>query len=148
MGRTINFGGYISALCLKFSNLHIASHPNVKLTAQTVPVSLGLDEVTALGLVITELVANSYNHAFPDGIGKISVSLSLDHSGSTGTITVADDGVGFVDAGGSKRHGVGLAKRLMEQIGGSTTLRSDHGSEWTLTFPLQTIPATVTASVD
>ena len=110
------------------------------------PVNLGLDEVTALGLAISELIANSYNHAFPDGTGTISVSLSVDHSGGTGTITFVDDGVGFVEAVDSKRQGVGLVKRLMAQIGGSATLRSDHGSEWTLTFPLPTISTTAPAS--
>jgi two-component sensor histidine kinase len=139
LGRTINFGGYLSSLCSRFSNLHIASHPNVKLAYQTVPVSLGIDEVTALGLVITELVTNSYSHAFSDGTGKISVSLSVDHLGGNGTIILVDDGAGFADAGESKRHGVGLVRRLMEQIGGSATLRSDQGSEWTLTFPVPTI---------
>ena len=139
LGPTINFGGYLSSICSKFSSLNSAAHPNVKLTCQTVPVTLGLDEVTALGLVITELVTNSYSHAFPDSTGTISVSLSVDQSGGNGAITLVDDGAGFVDAGENKRHGVGLVKRLMEQIGGSATLRSDRGSDWTLTFPITTI---------
>ena len=67
------------------------------------------------------------------------MSLSVDQSGGNGAITLVDDGAGFVDAGENKRHGVGLVKRLMEQIGGSATLRSDRGSDWTLTFPITTI---------
>ena len=74
------------------------------------------------------------------------MSLSVDHSGGTGTITFVDDGVGFAEAVDSKRQGVGLVKRLMAQIGGSATFRPDHGSELTLTFPLPTISTTAPAS--
>ena len=53
-----------------------------------------------------------------------------------GIVVVADDGVGLVEPATTKSHGVGLVKRLMEQIGGSATFRSDQGTEWTLRFPL------------
>ncbi len=147
LGRTLNFGGYLTSLCSGFSALNIDSHPKIKLTCQSVSVDLGLDEASTLGLVISELVTNSYSHAFPDDTGTIQVSLTR-HSSGNATITVVDDGVGFADTGESKRHGVGLAKRLMEQIAGSATLRSNHGSEWTLTFPVPTIPASAPASAD
>ena len=38
---------------------------DVELTCQCAPVMLDLDSVTALGLVVSELVANSYAHAVP-----------------------------------------------------------------------------------
>ena len=44
--------------------------------------------------------------------------------------------MGFTEADNSKRHGLGLMRRLIEQVGGSATLRSDHGAEWTLKFPV------------
>ena len=141
LGGTIDFGAYISSLCSSFSALHSAACPNVKLTCQAMPVDLGLDMVTTLGLVISELVTNSYAHAFPDGMGTISVSMSVDRSGDNATISFIDDGVGFVNARENKRHGMGLVKRLMEQVGGSAALRSDHGSEWTLKFPVPIGPS-------
>ena len=81
LGRTIDFGAYLSSLCSSFTALHTASHPKVELTCQVVPINLGLDVVTALGLVVSELVTNSYTHAFPDGAGTIKVSLSANRSG-------------------------------------------------------------------
>jgi two-component sensor histidine kinase/DNA-binding response OmpR family regulator len=141
LGRTIDFGAYISSLCSRFLALHTAAHPKVKLTCQPVAVNIGLDMVTTLGLVISELVTNSYAHAFPDGKGTISVSMSMDQSGDNATISFIDDGVGFVHARENKRHGIGLVKRLMEQVGGSAALRSEHGSEWTLKFPVPITPS-------
>ena len=76
-----------------------------------------------LGLVVSELIANSYGHAFPSGTGTISVSLHRNDSGNEATLVFADDGVGFIEAGNSKRQGVGLVRRLMQQVGGSATLQ-------------------------
>jgi two-component sensor histidine kinase len=66
------------------------------------------------------------------------VSLIRGNPDQDATLVFSDDGVGFTDAGDSKRHGVGLMRRLMEQVDGSVTLRSDHGTEWTLKFPVPT----------
>ena len=140
LSRTIDFGGYLSSLCTDFAALENSVHPNVALTCQIEPTILDLDSVTALGLVVSELIANSYGHAFPSGTGTISVSLHRNDSGNEATLVFADDGVGFIEAGNSKRQGVGLVRRLMQQVGGSATLSSQHGSEWTLKFPVPTPP--------
>jgi two-component sensor histidine kinase len=85
-------------------------------------------------------MSNSYAHAFPNGTGSISVSLSGGQSGDHATLTFADDGIGFRENGGAKWHGLALVKRLMEQVNGSATLRLDHGVEWTLKFPVPSNP--------
>jgi two-component sensor histidine kinase/CheY-like chemotaxis protein len=136
LSRTIDFGRYLSSLCKNFEALVDGDHSNIELTCDCGRVMLDLDHVTALGLVISELIANSYAHAFPHGTGSINVSLLPGKPGDDATIIFADDGVGFVETGNSARHGLQLVRRLMEQVGGSATLRSDHGSEWTLKFPL------------
>jgi two-component sensor histidine kinase/ActR/RegA family two-component response regulator len=147
LSGTIDFGKYLSSLCESFEALQNSEYPMVELLCHWKPVSLERDTVTALGLVISELLANSYAHAFPDGRGSISVSLSLGQPGEVATIFFADDGVGFAEKGDSKRNGLRLTKRLMEQVGGSVALRSDsgtewtHGTEWTLKFPVPVIPS-------
>ena len=140
LSRTIDFGGYLTSLCTDFVALENFLHPNIALTCQIQPTTLDLDTVTALGLVVTELIANSYNHAFPGGTGIIRVSLHQNEIGNEATLVFADDGVGFVEPGNSKRQGLGLVRRLMQQVGGSATLNSQDGSEWTLKFPVPTPP--------
>jgi two-component sensor histidine kinase len=59
------------------------------------------------------------------------------------TITFNDNGVGFIEGDNTERHGIVLVRRLMGQVNGAATARSDHGTdEWTLRFPL---PATAMA---
>jgi len=133
--RTIDFGGYLSSLCTSFKDLQNPQDRNIELTCQWQPLMLDLDTATALGLVVAELISNSYRHAFPESGGTISVSLLAGKSGGDATIEFVDDGVGFIGTGDTKRRGLGLVKRLMEQVDGTATVRSDHGTAWTLTFP-------------
>jgi two-component sensor histidine kinase len=133
--RTIDFGTYLSSLCDGFNDMEVPQHRNISLTCISQPLMLDLDTATALGLVVAELISNSYLHAFPKDAGAITVSLLAGLEDEDATIEFADDGIGFSDTGTSKRRGLGLVRRLMEQVEGSATLRSGHGTAWTLKFP-------------
>jgi two-component sensor histidine kinase/CheY-like chemotaxis protein/putative methionine-R-sulfoxide reductase with GAF domain len=139
LSRTVELGTYLSALCKSFYTLERVLHPNISLTCHWDSVTLDLDAVTALGLVVAELIANSYDHAFPAGTGTILVSLLCGNTCNDAKLIVRDDGVGFVETSARKRHGLGLIRRLVEQVEGSATLHIDHGSVWTLTFPVPTM---------
>ena len=52
-------------------------------------------------------------------------------------MTISDDGSGFLAKAESKRHGLGLARRLVEQILGSASVDSDHGTVWTINIPVE-----------
>jgi two-component sensor histidine kinase/putative methionine-R-sulfoxide reductase with GAF domain len=136
--RTIDFGGYLASLCDSFRDLERERPGNrdIELTCRCKPLMLDLDTATALGLVVAELISNSYLHAFPVGWGTISVSLLQGASGEDAEIEFIDNGVGFIDVENDKRHGIGLVRRLMEQIEGSAKLQSEKGSVWTLKFPV------------
>jgi two-component sensor histidine kinase/ActR/RegA family two-component response regulator len=136
LSRTIDFGAYLSSLCASFKDLEAIEHSNVALICHPYPLMLDLDTATALGLVVAELISNSYRHAFPGGAGTITVSMQTAAPGEEAIILFTDDGVGFSKVGESKRHGIGLVKRLMEQIEGSASVRSDNGALWTLRFPV------------
>jgi two-component sensor histidine kinase len=47
----------------------------VTLMCDCEPLILDLDSVTSLGIVVAEMVTNSYDHAFPGGRGSIIVSV-------------------------------------------------------------------------
>jgi two-component sensor histidine kinase len=98
------------------------------------PLLLDLDSVTALGIIIAEIISNAYLHAFPGRAGAIRVALTRNATGAV--LTIGDDGIGFVEPSTSKRHGLGLVRRLMEQIDGVVRVTSDRGTEWTLAFPM------------
>jgi two-component sensor histidine kinase len=137
MSKVINFGDYVAALCENLPELY--KDHNVKLTCSVDPVKLDLDVATSLGIVITELVSNAYMHAFPDGPGEIVLTMQAIPNGAW--LSIADNGSGFVEVE-TKRRGVGLVRRLLGQIGSTLDLQSDHGTTWTITFPVpEIVPA-------
>jgi two-component sensor histidine kinase len=136
MTRTTDFGAYVKALCENLASIQTASLGSVKLTCDSEAVILDLDTVTALGIVVAELVTNCYEHGFPGDAGSIRVSVRHDPAGNAATMTVTDDGHGFEPGAESKRQGIGLVRRLVEQVRGTATITSDQGGTvWTIKFP-------------
>jgi two-component sensor histidine kinase len=135
--RTTDLGAYANSLCHSLAEIQGVPNDAVMLTCESVQVMLDLDAVTALGIVLAELVTNSYDHAFPAGKGTINVSLrSPVGEDAMATMTILDDGPGFDQKIENKRHGLGLVRRLVEQVRGTLTLDADHHTAWTIKFPV------------
>jgi two-component sensor histidine kinase len=140
--RTTDFGAYVKALCLNLAEVQAAPGKAVTLTCESDRVVLDLDAVTALGIIVAELVTNGYDHAFPDGKGDMVVSVrDAQHDGEMATLTVRDNGRGFQPQAESKRHGLGLVRRLVEQLRGTVTMASDLGAVCTIRFPVAGVAA-------
>jgi two-component sensor histidine kinase len=137
MTRTTDFGSYVKSLCVNLAEIQ-AAPGSVTLACDSDAIVLDLDVVTALGIVVAEVVTNSYDHAFPGGKGSITVSV---HHGEDdiATITISDNGIGFSPKTENKRHGLGLVRRLVEQVRGSAAVRSDHGTVWTVKIPVERV---------
>jgi two-component sensor histidine kinase len=135
IGRTTDFGNYAQSLCLNIAEIQAT---NIVLRCDCEPLMLDLDTVTALGIVLAELVTNAYDHAFPNGDGSITVSVRAPakDAGHIATLTVSDTGSGFVPEFASKRHGLGLVRRLIQQVRGTLGVKSDNGTVWNVKFPV------------
>jgi two-component sensor histidine kinase len=137
MTRTTDFGSYVKSLCLHLAEIQGAPEGTVTLTCDSEPLILDLDVVTALGIVVAEVVTNSYDHAFPSGKGLIIVSVqSAFGDVDAVTMIIRDDGKGFKAKAESKRHGLGLVRRLVEQVRGIASLNSENGTVWTIKIPV------------
>ena len=136
MTRTTDFGAYLKSLGLNLAEIQANAEGKVTLTCDSDTLILDLDVVTALGIVVAELVTNSYDHAFPGKKGTIVVSARRGSGkDDMATMTISDNGNGFKAKPESKRHGLGLVRRLVEQVGGTTMVDSDRGTVWTIRFP-------------
>jgi two-component sensor histidine kinase len=137
MTRTSDFGSYVKSLCLHLAEIQGAPEGAVTLTCDSEPLILDLDVVTALGIVVAEVVTNSYDHAFPSGKGSIVVSVqSAFGDVDAVTMIISDDGEGFKAETERKRHGLGLVRRLVEQVRGIASLNSENGTVWTIKIPV------------
>jgi two-component sensor histidine kinase len=135
--RTTDFGTYAVSLCRSLAEIQGVPDSAVTLTCDSTQVMLDLDAVTALGIILAELVTNSYDHAFPDGTGSIIVAVRAPAGDDRmATMTILDSGPGFDAKAENKRHGLGLVRRLAEQVCGTVTLDSRHCTFWTIGFPV------------
>ncbi len=139
MNKINNFSQYAQALCRGIPNLY--SDSRIVLSCEADDLLLALDDATAMGIIITELITNAYVHAFPLGEGEVDVALHCLPGRSNAVLTISDDGTGFEEAP-TKRHGMHLVRRLVKQVNGTLTLHSDpKGSVWTMTFPIPDLSA-------
>lgn len=140
--QTIDFGAYLASLCDNLRDFQERGAFQVTLVCEALPLALDLDLVTSLGIATTEIISNAYLHAFPVARHGLpgapgTIRVSLTRRDGTGFLTISDDGIGFVPGHESKRHGVGLIKRLMDQANGSAEVTSARGTIWSLAFPMQ-----------
>jgi two-component sensor histidine kinase len=147
MNGKIDLGAYAAALCANLPDLQPAPVFPITLHCDAKALEVTLASATALGLVLTELISNSYEHAFPGRGGTIGVHVTPGDQADQGMITVADDGIGYVPTAETRRHGVGLVRRLMEQLEGTLDVVSGVGTVWTLRFPVMPAADTTAATV-
>jgi len=111
------------------------STENVELSVEAAPLPVGLDFAIPLGLIVTELVTNSLKHAFPDGKGRIEVSLVRLDDGRL-ELAVSDNGKGYAP-GETKTGSLGgtIIEGLVTQLGGTMKVRHDKGVRTEITIP-------------
>jgi len=136
--RTIDLGDYLRALCRSLPGLQREgiNSGNVNLTCSAEPLLVGLDTVGAMGMVVAELVSNCYEHAAAKADIAVQVILRRSTTSAAAVLIVQDNGSGFTEPAASKRYGIGLVRRLVEQVHGTAEFDTTNGAMWTLRFPL------------
>jgi PAS domain S-box-containing protein len=132
----IDFGKHIHDL------LHILTHsfgrPAIRTDIVTEQAELPIDSAVPCGLIVNELVTNALKHAFRDG-REGTLAIALRRYGDTMLeLSVEDDGTGFpadTDFRTMKSMGMSIINSLVEQIGGTISMDSSHGTKFVVRFP-------------
>ncbi len=94
-----------------------------------------MDTMIPLGLILNEIITNSFKYAFPDNQGEIRVEVSKEEE--LLTISIRDNGVGLpadFDHENSKSLGIQLIYLLAEQIEAQLELDRSSGTCYSLHF--------------
>jgi PAS domain S-box-containing protein len=133
----IDFADYVESLTGHLSRSYVVDPQIVSLSINVDRILMSVDKAVSCGLIINELVTNSLKHAFPQGrSGHIVVALRSG-DGSHLSLNVSDDGIGLpqgFDIRATKSLGLQLVSSLTEQLDGTLVVRSDRGTEFTISF--------------
>lgn len=104
----------------------------VALRYHTETIHLDVDTAIPLGLIINELLTNSFKYAFPDGrAGAIDVSLRQDEAGLL-SLKVSDNGVGRQsDTAQGTAFGSKLIQMLSKKLKGKPEVSTNPGGGYT-----------------
>jgi two-component sensor histidine kinase len=105
---------------------------------------LPADVATPLGVVLTELLTNAAEHAFPEGWSQpegAHVQVSLRNTGDKLVVTVHDNGVGWpddFDIANTSSLGLSIARSLvLSQLNGTLETRNQSGAVAEMTIPIK-----------
>lgn len=95
-----------------------------------------IDHMIPLGLILNEIISNSYKYAFPDNSGTIIIELN--NRNRSYNMTVKDNGVGFKDNFDIKKDsnlGMQLIYMLSEQMDGKVEIKTEQGVSYQIIIP-------------
>lgn len=133
----IEFSEYVEGLLGDLFESYGSRSSNVSVRLAIGKSSLDIDKVVNCGLIVTELVSNSLKYAFRDK-QEGEVVVSFDREGAMYVLRVSDNGCGLpkdFNPAGLKSLGLILVRGLSSELGGTVSIRSDKGTEFTVSFP-------------
>ncbi|MGD0283344.1 MAG: histidine kinase dimerization/phosphoacceptor domain -containing protein [Dissulfurispiraceae bacterium] len=126
---------YLDAL-LQGLSYSLRKKADIRLKESFDDIFFNIDTAIPCGMIINELVTNSFKHAFRERAeGEISVALQQENG--IFNLTVKDNGAGLpkgFDASKTSSLGLQLVHTLTEQLDGTIMIKSDHGTETMIAF--------------
>jgi PAS domain S-box-containing protein len=136
---TIDLNGYVSDLLSHISQSFFQHNIRLLPEISKKDIPLSLDQAIPCGLIINELVSNSFKYGFPENRrGMIKVSV-LEKNGNT-EICVQDNGVGFkkdFNFEESQSLGLQLVSSLVKQLDGDIKKTRAKGAGFKFTFKIR-----------
>ena len=140
----LDLGEYLERLMRSIRATYRGTGERIKLRlmlpAKSVP--LDLERTIPCGLLLNELVTNSYKHAFPgERCGEILIELSEDGDGLV-RFSIADDGIGLPPESELASHaslGLQLVPLLVEQLHGTLEIMRENGTQFCVCFPINLV---------
>jgi len=125
----VNMQDYLSNLLDSLQHSYKIQKENIKVEVAVDPLELDIDTAMPIGLLINEMITNSFKYAFgPEQQGVVSVSLVEKAEGLA--LLVKDNGRGFteqLEQVSADRFGFKLMKSLAEKLGGTLEITQDNG---------------------
>jgi two-component system, sensor histidine kinase PdtaS len=134
----IDIRTYAKQLAGALAGLYHGDNVTITITGDRYP--LPAHDANTVGLILAELLSNSFKHAFSNGrSGSITIQVATQPDGAA-KIAVADNGPGFeAEEKTQRRGGIGLTlvKTYAGQIGAQVAQSSCGGARFEIALPAQ-----------
>lgn len=134
---SINMKDYIKSFVSGLFSLYMMKTGVIDLIMDVDDIKMGIDTAIPLGLIINELVTNSFKHAFPDEKEGGWIKISLTKDDDLFALNIADNGVGLPETKKSenkKSLGLQLVSNLVNQLDGTLMINGEDGTEVKVLF--------------
>ena len=112
---------------------HVGSPVTLKVEVENVLIEA--ERLSYMAMITSELVANAYRHAFPEGRAG-TVTISYARFADRSELKVSDDGIGLpADLDARSGLGMEISEALASQLGGRIEKSFGRGSSITLILP-------------
>ena len=132
----INLSEYIKELAELIAQSYLSSAHKIRLEFDMDEVTALIDKAIPAGLILTELVTNSFKHAFPENQEGM-IKISLKNTDGKLQLSVKDNGVGFdeIEKAQEGKLGLQLFESISEsQLNAEVILDQSDGVKWTIIF--------------
>ena len=132
----IDLDAYVRDLVGMLAETYTVDPEKIRFTRNIESMDLPLKVAAPLGLILNELITNAIKYAYP-GNADGEVRISVERSGDSAILRVADDGPGLpqdLDPERADSLGLRIAFMLAEQIGGSLSFGKGDGTNAAVTF--------------
>jgi two-component system, sensor histidine kinase PdtaS len=131
---SVNMRVYLTELVEHLEDA-LSSSTAVAIVVHVDPVELDVSQGVPVGLMVNELITNSFKYAFNETIERPEIVVSFSIVEDVAHLVVKDNGVGFAGPDESNfGHGLRLVKGLAENIGGKVTIVSNEGTSVQIRF--------------
>ncbi|GAB4024528.1 hypothetical protein GCM10028809_01880 [Spirosoma gilvum] len=133
---TIDLNRFVNDLCNQVQSVFQKQKP-VTITIRVPDLHLDIDSAVPLGLILNELLSNSYKYAFAEvAAGEIRLKIETMSEGNY-ALLYADNGPGLpagFDVKSARTLGLQLVNDLSRQLGGSVHYVTQNGAVFTIQF--------------
>jgi len=133
----IKFSNYVSSLTGNIARTFANQKASVRFDYKMEDAYLPIDAAIPCGLIINELISNSFKYAFK-GKDQGTISIIFKRLGTEEyQLEVADDGIGIpndVDITKTKSLGMKIIHKLIKQIDGELSTDFSEGTKFIITF--------------
>ncbi|WP_437395614.1 histidine kinase dimerization/phosphoacceptor domain -containing protein [Flagellimonas lutimaris] len=115
----IEMQGYIESLINSVQSVYKKGGHNISITIDAEGTELDIDRAIPFGLILNELVSNSFKYAFPENDENGKIYIHLRKNGDQGYFEYTDNGIGLPEDTDERAHssmGIRLINRLVNQL--------------------------------